>query len=584
MERPLWKLAVMLVFASLASACALAVSVSLEPQDLDASWSAQRNMLAFVCYRPQRLPSTGFLEPYYGPYDAARGEVLREICVSDLDGGHRVQLTDNLAVDFDPVWSPDGEHIVFVSGEGASSALNVFVMSYDGADRTRLTQTEGGYRSPRWSPDGSSIAYLEGLAGADLYLIDTEGGQPARLTNGGGVISFDWSPDGEYIALERWDGEDEEVYLLEMATQTLVALTNNEVIDASPVWVSREGIIAFLSDRQGTPQIYAMDVRRGEVTLLSNESEEARSLSAAPTVGLVSYVSGRSNDQLLHVLDISTNLERSYSNFATTGSTPVWSPDGRYVFFERREDWNGDGFLEVKLWAMSTSNGERWPVSCCEWGFRASHAEPLQPSYAGVDFDGFLGRLFPDGSSVAYSSYIGGNARDGAMAVDVLGETDAYVAGSTASTNFPVMNPLQGTYAGGYKDAFIVRVTDETPPHEECRTITYDYDPLYRLTAPDYDDGTCYHHTYDPVENRLTETTEAGTTTYVYDDANRLTSVGGVPYAWSDNGNLLSDATYTYVYDHTNRLTSATWGTLTYGFAYRCNGVSIGLRDAWATG
>jgi RHS repeat-associated protein len=63
----------------------------------------------------------------------------------------------------------------------------------------------------------------------------------------------------------------------------------------------------------------------------------------------------------------------------------------------------------------------------------------------------------------------------------------------------------------------------------------------------------------------------------VYDDANRLTSVGGVSYAWSDNGNLLSDATYTYVYDHANRITSATWGTLVYGFTY--NGLGDRLRQ-----
>lgn len=64
------------------------------------------------------------------------------------------------------------------------------------------------------------------------------------------------------------------------------------------------------------------------------------------------------------------------------------------------------------------------------------------------------------------------------MIVDVIGATDAYVAGRVAPTDFPVMNPFQGTYAGGCKDAFIVQVTDETPPHEESRTITYDYDPL----------------------------------------------------------------------------------------------------------
>ena len=44
------------------------------------------------------------------------------------------------------------------------------------------------------------------------------------------------------------------------------------------------------------------------------------------------------------------------------------------------------------------------------------------------------------------------------------------------------------------------------------------------------------------------------TTSYLYDDANRLTSVNGVTYTWDDNGNLLNDGVNTYTYDSANRL------------------------------
>jgi RHS repeat-associated protein len=87
-------------------------------------------------------------------------------------------------------------------------------------------------------------------------------------------------------------------------------------------------------------------------------------------------------------------------------------------------------------------------------------------------------------------------------------------------------------------------------------TIDYDYDPLYRLTSADYSTGDYYHYTYDSVGNRLSETTQLGTKNYVYDDANRLSSVDGVNYAWDANGNLLNDGVNAYVYDSANRLTS----------------------------
>ena len=57
-------------------------------------------------------------------------------------------------------------------------------------------------------------------------------------------------------------------------------------------------------------------------------------------------------------------------------------------------------------------------------------------------------------------------------------------------------------------------------------------------------------------------------TIYVYDDANRLTSVGGVSYTWDDNGNLLSDGVYTYTYSFANRLKTVSGPGLTASYEY----------------
>ena len=78
-------------------------------------------------------------------------------------------------------------------------------------------------------------------------------------------------------------------------------------------------------------------------------------------------------------------------------------------------------------------------------------------------------------------------------------------------------------------------------------TINYVYDPLYRLTEANYNDGRSFHYTYDAVGNRLTETVDGGTpTSYTYDVANRMTTAGGVTYTYDDNGNMLNDGVNTY--------------------------------------
>jgi len=67
---------------------------------------------------------------------------------------------------------------------------------------------------------------------------------------------------------------------------------------------------------------------------------------------------------------------------------------------------------------------------------------PYQASQPGVR-NGFLSKLSADGSTLFYSTYLGGNNTDSpsSVAIDSLGEI--YVAGSTSSTNFPVNNSYQ---------------------------------------------------------------------------------------------------------------------------------------------
>jgi RHS repeat-associated protein/uncharacterized repeat protein (TIGR01451 family) len=120
---------------------------------------------------------------------------------------------------------------------------------------------------------------------------------------------------------------------------------------------------------------------------------------------------------------------------------------------------------------------------------------------------------------------------------------------------------------------------DILPGDEEWRgatstmSITYEYDPLYRLTSATYSSGPEYEYTYDAVGNRQTMDSPEGELSYTYDAANRLTSVGGVTYTWDDNGNLTSDGVRSYSYDHANRLTQVTQGAQTTQFAYNGDGV-----------
>jgi RHS repeat-associated protein len=131
-------------------------------------------------------------------------------------------------------------------------------------------------------------------------------------------------------------------------------------------------------------------------------------------------------------------------------------------------------------------------------------------------------------------------------------------------------------------NTFTPTATSSVTPPPGGSLITYYYDPLYRLTAANYTNGTYFHYTYDAVGNRLSEVSNAGTVNYAYDIANRLTSVGGVTYTWDNNGNLLSDGAWTYSYSHANRLIRAepAGAPRTY-FSYGYNGLGDRLSQAY---
>jgi YD repeat-containing protein len=142
--------------------------------------------------------------------------------------------------------------------------------------------------------------------------------------------------------------------------------------------------------------------------------------------------------------------------------------------------------------------------------------------------DAFVTKLDASGSALVYSTYLGGSGEDYGYGI-ALGGDSAYVTGYTLSADFPTTPGAYDTAIGSANsDAFVVKISEPAPlPSSWTTTYTYTYDPLYRLAGAAYSSGEFFEYAYDAVGNRLSETTHLGTTTYTYDDANRLADVNG---------------------------------------------------------
>jgi len=101
-----------------------------------------------------------------------------------------------------------------------------------------------------------------------------------------------------------------------------------------------------------------------------------------------------------------------------------------------------------------TLSGESAPASTninYTSAFAAAAALPNRLYYAGsAGWDGFAAKIDPTGTRLLYSTYLGGISDDYANAIAVDATGSAYIAGSTASVNFPATTgSFQTTFAGG---------------------------------------------------------------------------------------------------------------------------------------
>lgn len=83
---------------------------------------------------------------------------------------------------------------------------------------------------------------------------------------------------------------------------------------------------------------------------------------------------------------------------------------------------------------------------------------PLPPPFGG-DFDAYVTKLTPDGSDLAYSSFLGGSAFEAGLGIAVSPEGDAYVVGPTLSSDFPTTSSSFDSTLNGGADAFVTKLT-----------------------------------------------------------------------------------------------------------------------------
>jgi Tol biopolymer transport system component len=295
---------------------------------------------------PRKLLESDAVQPSWSPSGARIaywGSVggQRDIFTIPATGGTPVAVTKDPAIDWSPVWSPDGRFIYFSSDRGG--AMNLWRVAVDQSSGQVLGTPEpvsAGVQAssglPRFSKDGSRLAFKSRVASINPVAIPfdpltTRAGTPVLLdTQNNFRIPSDVSADGKQIAFYSI-GELQEDLFIGPPRGPMRRVTDDPGRDRAPVFTPDGRSLVFYSNRDGTWAGWIVGIDGGGLRKFAGPAGGVVYPQMSPKGDAIAYIAVSGLSAFTAPLGSAPGNPTALPGIVTNGlyfSPTGWSPDG----------------------------------------------------------------------------------------------------------------------------------------------------------------------------------------------------------------------------------------------------------------
>jgi Tol biopolymer transport system component/serine/threonine protein kinase len=232
-------------------------------------------------------------------FTCTRGD-YNQLCMINRDGTGLAQLTDMEASNYYPVFTPDGESLLFSSNR--NGAFDLYLLQFSEKQLVQLTTNVGNVISPDYSPDGRQIVFANrvGEDPTSIWMVNADGLNPRLIyTGNNSIVAVAWSPNGEKIAYAMSLGvpQEYEIFMMDINGKNHVRVSQGLLgIGGSIDWSPDSQNVLIHAGPYDDKNIFKLDVNTLQFTQLTNGGNNAGAVYS-PDGRYIVFNSLRNDDQ-----------------------------------------------------------------------------------------------------------------------------------------------------------------------------------------------------------------------------------------------------------------------------------------------